>query len=276
MLARNCDTCKMIDLHSHILFGVDDGAPDLEASLAMARMAVADGIEVMAATPHFLPGLYDNNTADVLQRIDVLNEALLAHDINLAVVSGGDVHISPDLHSKLQSNQVLTLHGTRYFLFEPPHITAPQHLENHLFNIQVAGYVPILTHPERLKWIEQKYDLMQALAKSGVWMQITAGSLTGRFGKRPQYWAQRMMAEGLVHILATDAHNTRSRPPLLAEAFECAKRELGAEEAQNLVLTRPKMILENAPPETMPQFSLATVHTSDDTPLWRRLLGLKN
>jgi protein-tyrosine phosphatase len=265
----------MIDLHSHILSGVDDGAPDLATSLEMARMAVDDGIEVMAATPHFLPGLYDNKASDVLNRVDILNAALFDRDIKLAVVSGGDVHISPDLDVKLKRQEVLTIHNTRYFLFEPPHFTAPPHLENHLHNIMVAGYIPILTHPERLKWIEQKYDLITTLAQSGVWMQITAGSLTGRFGKRAQYWAQRMMAEGRVHILATDAHNTTSRPPLLAKAYGIAKQELGEIEANNLVLKRPQMILENSHPSAIPS-PYAAKRTTENTGFWKRLMGYKN
>jgi protein-tyrosine phosphatase len=263
----------VIDLHSHILFGVDDGAPDLETSLNMARMAVEDGIEVMAATPHFLPGLYENSAPDIRQRVDILNQALIDANIDLAVVSGGDVHIDPALTSLLQNGQVLTLHDTRYFLFEPPHVTAPQRLQDIVFDVQVAGFVPILTHPERLKWIEQKYDVMVELAANGVWMQLTAGSLTGRFGKRSQYWAQRMLAEGLVHILATDAHNVTSRPPLLRGAFELAERELGLDSARDLVLTRPQLILENAPPELAPPTHASATRPPENKSLWRRIFG---
>jgi protein-tyrosine phosphatase len=261
----------MIDLHSHILPGVDDGAPDFEASLEMARMAVADGIEVMACTPHFLPGLYNNDAAHIRKLVAWLNEEFKQHDVDLALVVGGDVHIRPDLTSCLREQTVLTLHDTRYFLFEPSHISVPPRLEDFLFEVQIAGYVPILTHPERLKWIEQYYDIIAKLADSGVWMQITAGSLTGRFGSRSKYWAQRLLAEGRAHILATDAHNTKSRPPLLAEAFEIAKTELGFEEATHLVVTRPTMVLENALPEYCPQ-PLTKLKPTNQTPLWRRLL----
>ncbi len=241
----------MIDLHSHILPGIDDGAPNWAASMAIAEMAAQDGIEVMAATPHFMPGLYDNNTPEVMSLVDQLNDRLADKGVNLTVVCGGDVHIRPDLLSVLRSGEVPTIHGSQYFLFEPSHITVPQRLADLVHNLHAGGFEPILTHPERLKWIEGKYDLMCELEKSGVWMQITCGSLTGRFGKRPKYWAERMLAEGRVKILATDAHNVTSRPPLMAEAFDIAVREVGLDEARNLVLTRPLAVLDHADSNTV-------------------------
>lgn len=237
----------MIDLHSHILPGVDDGAADLATALAMARMAVDDGIEVMACTPHFLPGHYDNTAEDIRLQVAALNQRLIEEDINLALVVGADAHICPNFLDCLQSDQILRLHDSRYVLFEPSHVVFPPQLEEQLSQIMEAGYVPILTHPERLKWIESNYDVFERLVKADVWMQITAGSLTGKFGKRPHYWAQKMLAEGLVHILASDAHNTKSRPPVLSEAFAVATQELGLEEARHLVFSRPKAVLENLP-----------------------------
>jgi protein-tyrosine phosphatase len=239
----------MIDLHSHILPGVDDGSPNIETSLDMARMAVDEGIEIMACTPHFMPGLYHNNVADIQQRVLALNEILISNNIDLPLVCGGDVHIRPDFIECLQEGSVPCINNSRYVLFEPPHVMMPLRLETLLFNIQIAGYVPIITHPERLAWIEQHYPAIERMVEAGAWMQITAGSLTGRFGHRPQYWAQRMLQDGLVHIMATDAHNLGSRPPKLAKAFEMACNEIGVTEARNLVLTRPHAVLTDVPVE---------------------------
>jgi protein-tyrosine phosphatase len=262
----------MIDLHSHILPGIDDGAGTLEIALDMARMAVDDGIEVMACTPHFMPGMYDNTAEDIRQRVKALNDSLFEKDINLALVTGSDAHIRPDFVAQLHNGELLTLHDSRYVLFEPPHNVMPKRLEDILFNIQVAGFVPILTHPERLKWIEQNYPVVQNLAKTGVWMQITAGSLTGRFGSRPKYWGQRMLAEGLVSILATDAHNTKSRPPLLAEAHELAKSELGMDAALHLVVTRPQSVLENVSPEQTPPLLAPSKMQTEGRSVFRRII----
>jgi protein-tyrosine phosphatase len=239
----------MIDLHSHILPGVDDGSPDMETTLAMARMAVDDGIQIMACTPHFMPGLYHNNAADIKQRVLALNEILITHNIDLPMVAGGDIHIRPDFIECLRKKTVLCLHDSRYVLFEPPHVMMPLRLEELLLNIQGAGYVPIVTHPERLAWIEQHYPAIERMVEAGAWMQVTSGSLTGRFGRRPQYWAQRMLQDGLVHVMASDAHNLGSRPPKMAKAFDIAAQELGVEEARNLVLARPHAVLTNMPVE---------------------------
>jgi protein-tyrosine phosphatase len=137
-------------------------------------------------------------------------------------------------------------------------------LDETLFNLLVAGYVPILTHPERLSWIKDNYALMRGLAERGVWMQITAGSLVGRFGKGPAYWAERMLAEGIVHILATDAHDLARRPPDLAEGRERAARLVGAAEAEHLVITRPMGVLADLDPAEMvlPEGNRSTEHAS--------------
>jgi protein-tyrosine phosphatase len=242
----------MIDLHSHILPGVDDGSSSLEQSLEMGRMAANDGIEVMACTPHFMPGLYNNEAYDIRSRTAALNSAFLDADIDVALVTGCDAHMRPDFVDCLNAGTVLTIHDTRYVLFEPPHTVMPQRMNDLLFDIQAAGYVPILTHPERLQWIEQGYRDVVDMANAGVWIQITAGSLTGRFGRNAAYWAKRMLAEGLVSILATDCHNLNSRPPRLANARDIAQSELGSVEADNLVWLRPSLILDNSDPASVP------------------------
>lgn len=242
----------MIDLHCHMLPSIDDGAADLEVALEMARLAVADGITVTACTPHIMPGVYGNTGPQIRAAIDEFTKALASAGIPLRLVSGADVHLATDLVAGLKSGQVLTLNDSRYFLFEPPHHVMPPRLEHAVFDVMTAGYQPVLTHPERLTWIEDHYDVMQRMAKSGVWMQITCGSVTGRFGRRPQYWADRMIDEGLVHILATDAHNLRNRSPSMAKSRAMVAERLGEVEADNMVLTRPQGILDDADPATMP------------------------
>lgn len=263
----------MIDLHSHILPGVDDGAQSLDDALAIARMAEADGIEVMACTPHFMPGLYNNTSADIRARIAHLNGVFLREGLHLVLVVGADAHVRPDFVECLKEGRILTLHDSRYVLVEPPHHVLPPRFDELMFNITVSGFVPILTHPERLKWIEQGYAVIERLARAGVWMQITAGSVTGRFGSRPRYWAERMLSEGLVSILATDAHNTKNRPPLLAEAHVRAASMVGSAEAGHLVRTRPALILENAPPESVPVIEQRPAPANREMGFWRRLFG---
>jgi protein-tyrosine phosphatase len=242
----------MFDVHSHLLPGLDDGAPDLSTSLAMARAYVSEGVECVACTPHILPGLYANSGKQIREAVAALQLRLDDAGIPLKLVSGADNHVVPDFVDGLTSGHLLPLAQSVYVLVEPPHHVAPLHLDQLFFSIISAGYVPVLTHPERLSWIGSKFDIIKTLAARGVWMQITSGALCGRFGTRPRYWAERMLAEGLVHILATDAHNMSSRPPDLLAGRKHAERLAGAEETQHLVVTRPRGAVLNILPEALP------------------------
>ena len=242
----------LIDLHCHLLPGIDDGAPDLETALAMARIAEADGIKVIACTPHIMPGYYDNDGPGICAAVDALQGELNCAGIGIDLIPGADVHLVPDLAGGLASGRLQTLGKSRYFLFEPPHHVAPPRLEDAVFDVITAGYHPLITHPERLTWIEAHYEVIQRIAHAGAWMQITAASVTGVFGKRPKYWAERMLSEGLVHVLATDAHNLRKRTPVLSAAVEAVAQRLGEQAALDMVVTRPRAVLENALPSSTP------------------------
>ncbi len=263
----------MIDLHCHLLPRIDDGAPDMATALAMARIAVADGITVTACTPHIYPGLYENDATGIRVAIQSMQNRLDQEGIALRLVEGADAHVVPDLVDGLRAGRIPTLAGSRYFLFEPPHHVAPPRLEDTAFNAMAAGYVPIVTHPERLSWIESHYPVFQRMARAGAWMQLTAGAVTGRFGRRPQYWAERMLDEGLVAIIATDAHRADRRPPLLAEARAAAARRLGESEADQLVRVRPQGVIDNVAPANLPPLP-ATGTGARESPadgFWRRL-----
>ncbi len=208
----------MIDLHTHILPGIDDGSSSVAMSLEMARMAVADGITHLACTPHITPGIYDNDPAGIAARVKALQTMLDNAGIALRLVAGADVHVVPDLAAQLSVGRLPCLEGTRYFLFEPPHHVAPPGLLRVAQEALDAGFVPVLTHPERLTWIEKAYDLICELDEAGVAVQVTAGSLTGGFGERAQYWAERMLDEGRVDIIASDAHDPKAPA---AGAVEC-------------------------------------------------------
>jgi protein-tyrosine phosphatase len=242
----------VIDLHCHILPGIDDGAADLSISIEMARAFVADGVSAVACTPHILPGLYHNSGPDIRHATAQLQQVLDEEGISLRLVAGADNHIVPDFIGGLRSGHLLSLADTRYVLVEPPHHVAPPRLEDSFFNLMVAGYGPILTHPERLTWINTHYEAVQRLVQAGVWMQVTAGSLAGNFGRNARYWSERMLDEGCVHILATDAHDVSQRPPILSKGRDLAAKRVGEEEAEHLVLTRPQGILLGDLPSNLP------------------------
>lgn len=248
----------MYDLHCHLLPGIDDGPADIATSLAMARMAAADGITEVACTPHIYPGLYENNATGIRKAIASLRQVLEAEGISLKLHQGADVHLAPELAEGIRADRVPTLAGSRYLLLEPPHHVAPPRFEESVFQLMTAGFIPVITHPERLSWVEDHYPVFVRLASRGAWMQITSGALTGRFGKRPHYWAERFVSEGHAMILATDAHDPRRRPPLLAEGRDAAAGLVGKVEAEHMVVTRPAGVVADVAPGTLPSMLSAS------------------
>jgi len=243
----------MIDLHCHMLPGIDDGAANLDTALEMARIAVADGIVMSACTPHIYPGLFENSGEQIKRHLEDFRGRLKDADIPLEVTFGADVQLVPEMVSGLRSGHLPTLHGTRYFLFEPPHHTVPSGFLHLIFDVLAAGYVPLITHPERLTWLdEEHYPWFVDAARRGAWIQLTAGALTGRFGRRPKYWSERFLDDGFVHVLATDAHEPLHRPPRLAEGRAAAERWVGEQEADRLVTGRTRAVIENRDPAEIP------------------------
>lgn len=243
----------MIDLHCHILPNIDDGARDLGMSVDMARAFADDGVEVVTCTPHILPGVYHNTGPFIREQVAALQRVIDNAGIPVTLMTGADNHVIPDFVAQIHNGHLLTLGDTRYVLVEPPHHVAPPRLREFCFEIQLAGFVPVLTHPERLAWIESHYAQMHDLVAGGTWIQLTCGSLRGTFGRQPRYWAEKMLAEGIVHILATDAHDLHKRPPDLGKGRRRAAELLGEAEAENLVSVRPRGVVANVDPSELPR-----------------------
>lgn len=236
----------MIDLHSHILPGLDDGAADVEVSVAMARLAVADGVTQMACTPHVLLGKYPNTSAIILPAVAALQAVLDARDIPLTLLTGADIHVDWDLPDRLATGEIPTLNGSRYFLLEPPHEILPPNLELLASRLLDAGFVPVITHPERLGWITKHYAVIARLGAMGCPLQLTAESILGGFGRVPRDYAARMLDEGIVSLFASDAHSARWRRPQMLAARQVVAEGWGEDVAEDLFLTRPAAIASNA------------------------------
>lgn len=242
----------MIDLHSHILPKLCDGSQDVETSVAMARLAVADGTTHLACTPHIYPGVYHNSTGTILPALQALQTTLDTADIPLQLIMGADVHMVPEVMQGLKHGIIPTLHGSRYFLLEPSHHVPVNGFLEQVENFLNAGYVPVITHPERLRWMEEYYEDFMAAARMGAWLQITAGSIHGGFGRNAQKLAERMLQEEVVHIIASDAHGVDKRPPIMSAGVAAAITLTGNEaEIMRMVYDRPLAILNNADPESI-------------------------
>jgi protein-tyrosine phosphatase len=220
----------MIDLHSHILYGLDDGAKTIEDTLAMARQAVADGISVIVATPHHHDGAYDNPPDVIEQRIQEVAEALGENQIPLSVLPGMEIHAYGEIVGDLKEGKLVTYnHQNHYILLELPHDHVPRYIEQLIFDLQVAGIVPVIAHPERNRQISEHPNLLYGLIKQGALSQLTAASVAGKFGKKLQKTCFELIDHNLCHVIATDAHNTGSRGFILSQAYEEMKQRLGQE-----------------------------------------------
>lgn len=239
-----------IDLHCHLLPGIDDGAGDWNTSLQMARLAVADGIGTIVATPHW--PLDENTTAGprVLELAAEAQERLNAAAIPLRVHAGHELQISWEIDASLAAGQALPLAGTRFLLLETPYFNLPPYLRDLLFRLQSSGYRPILAHPERNPEVQYDVTVLEELVDAGCLLQVNAGSLLGRFGRRTQRAANRLLMRGWVQLVASDAHNTAGRPPKLAEAAREAAKLIGPDGASSLIGAGPFAVVQDMLPPT--------------------------
>ena len=255
----------MIDIHCHLLPAIDDGATDVEMSVAMAKIAVDEGITHIVCTPHIYPGVYDNTTHSIQAAVNTFQKILEQLQIPLQLYVGADTHLVPGLLARLETGDVPTINHGRYLLLEPAHHVVTPKFESAVLALLYEGHIPIITHPERLHWIDEHYEVFERLVSRGVWMQITAGSLTGVFGKKAQYWADKLLHDGMVHVIATDAHNLQKRAPRVQQALIRATQVLGKEEAMRTLFDRPHAVIHNQAPEhvaSVPRLSRQLHHQS--------------
>lgn len=239
----------MIDLHCHILPGMDDGPADMPESLDMARQAVDDGIHAIVATPHTLNGLYENTGPAVTEAVKRFRNALLSEGIPIEIYPGSDAHLDIKMVDKIKDGAALTINGAgRYLLVEFPNHAVPHGAKEELFQLLINGITPIITHPERNFVIQNATDILYELLSMGCLTQITAMSITGKFGEEAMASAHKMLELRMAHVIASDAHGRTLRPPLLSRAVQIAARILGRnEEAEEMVCGRPEAILRGEP-----------------------------
>lgn len=208
----------MIDIHTHILHGLDDGPAELSGALDFARAAVASGTKTIVATPHIRDDYpFDLDTRD--EHMAELRAALTEHDIPLELVSGGEVSLAKSLDMTTEDLRRVSLGGGPYLLVESPYGPATDLLEQTLFNLQTRGFRPVLAHPERSPSFQSDVDRLATLVERGILTSITAASMAGRFGRTVRKTAVAMLRAGVVHDVASDAHDHTRRPPGLGSGF---------------------------------------------------------
>ncbi|SDM56227.1 tyrosine-protein phosphatase [Sediminibacillus halophilus] len=209
----------MIDIHCHILPGIDDGAKHMEDSLEMAREAVSQGIHTIIATPHHLNGRYNNYKTDILGYVSRLNNRLQDENIPLTVLPGQETRINGEMIDHLEQEELLPLNGKSYVFVELPSDHVPRYTKQLLFDLQVQGYNPVIVHPERNRELIKDPDQLYEFVKNGTLTQVTAASIVGKFGKPIQKFTQQLIEANLTHFISSDAHNTTNRGFCMQEAI---------------------------------------------------------
>jgi len=241
----------LIDLHCHILPGVDDGAKSLEESLLMARRAVEDGIHTIVATPHTLNGIYINSAGEVTPKVASLQETLSKNHIKLQLYVGADVHLCPHMLELIESGDAGTINNARkYILLEFPSQVVPPKVKDEIFSLKLNGITPIISHLERNPVIQHNIDILYEFIRMGALCQVTAMSITGDFGGIAMQCAERLLRHRMVHVIASDAHSSESRQPVLSQAVEAAAEIMGSyDDSERMVTEVPAAILSGNMPE---------------------------
>ena len=234
----------------------------------MCRMAAADGIEILAATPHFRPTVYENGQENILLAVARLQQELDGKGIFLKLVPGVDIHVSPEVLLFLEQNPRL-LFGGRYALIEFPAQSIPPSIEDFFFRMRLKGITPIVSHPERNREVQNDPKVLESMVDRGALVQVTAMSLTGDFGDPVRATAFRMVKSGLAHVVASDAHSPRHRAPILSKALRALENLIGPEKAKMMVEDTPLKILQG---ESVESFR-STDDRSSRPSLLKRLLG---
>ena len=262
----------MVDLHHHLLPGLDDGSPDLETSVAMAQAAVADGITHVACTPH-ASNRYVFEPELVAQKLAELRQALAAESIALVLAPACDFHMSYDnVQDALAHPRRYTVNGGDYLMIELADHAISPHMGETLHELRVAGMTPILTHPERNPTLQRDPERLAAWMRNGLLTQVTCASVLGDMGKAAEKMAHKLLTDRWVHFLATDAHNLTSRPPHMAAARAWVAKHHGTEYADRLCLTNPQAVFESRP--LGEQEEGAGLFDQDDLagqPWWKRI-----
>lgn len=243
----------MIDIHTHILPGVDDGVKTEDDAVEFARVALRDGVRTIVATPHCKEGFFFNDRDAVVRGLERLRGRLEREGVDVEVVPGAEVHLCPDLVERIRDGRAPTLADNgKTLLLELSLIQYPVELESVIFQLKLAGVIPVLAHPERIRYFQDDLSRYESVLRLGALGQITTGSLQGTFGEETREFSEELVRKDLVHVLASDAHNVRGRPPVLTGALEELVSMIGEPRAMAMVEAVPRALLEGREIELPP------------------------
>ena len=241
----------MIDLHSHILPGVDDGASSLSEAVEIAREAEKQGVDRIVATPHYLEEGYQLTPGETQERVAILQQVLEDKGIDVEILPGAEVFLTKDLGKKVHEHLVSTVNESKYIMIELPVRRFPDYVNDVFYDLKIMGYIPVIVHPERYEPIREHPNYLYHWIKDGIYAQLNASSLLGVFGTTVKKTAELLVKHNMVQVLGSDVHNTRRRKECMGEGVEILRKIMGDEiterylkNAENMVENRELDILE--------------------------------
>lgn len=238
----------MIDIHSHILPGLDDGAKNIEETLGMVRQLHEAGFKTLIATPHVLEGREFLSPAEILAVTEQVRERVAEAGIPVKILPGAENYIFPDMAKWAREGKLLTLGNTgKYILVELPMLEIPHYTDQVFFELQVNGMTPVLAHPERQRVLADEPEHLLDWAKKGVFFQLNLRSLSGKYGPQARLLAELMLHNDLIHFIGSDAHRVFQSESTYPEALQNIKEIVSEERFQEITLTNSQSMVEGKP-----------------------------
>lgn len=236
---------RYIDIHSHLLPGIDDGAKNLEMSMEMFRIAAADGIGQMILTPHNKPVHKNAGPAKIKNMTQQLRECLKEEKIDIQLYTGSELYYRSDVLEELDEGRALTMADSEYTLIEFGPMDAYDYIRGGIYKIMAGGYRPILAHAERYESVCAEAERVEDLIAMGCYIQVNAGSIMGQYGLKTRLFTRRLLKQRLVHFVASDAHNTEKRCPAIHECAKYIEKKYGQGFAEKLLIDNPMRVIND-------------------------------
>ena len=235
----------MIDFHSHILPGIDDGSRDIEETINMIKEAYDAGFTQIVSTSHFYLRHYEVEEKERIEYINEINQKMQELGYNIQILVGSEIYITNDMVNLLDEHKASSINNSRYVLFELSFIERPQNLTEIIYNLLSNNYIPIIAHPERYKYVQKDPNILLDLLELGVLFQSNYGSIIGQYGKEAKKTVKLLLKNNFIHFLGTDVHRQNTIYNAVDEAIETLHKEISDKKIEELTTINPSLVLED-------------------------------
>lgn len=234
----------LFDIHCHIIPGVDDGASNMEESIKMLKMEYAEGVRTIIATPHFRVGMFETPPEEIIGQFELLKRTASEENCGIELYLGCEFHANMDMMKYLRTGKARTMAGSRFVLTEFSGRDEKGYIRGRLNSLISNGCRPVIAHIERYGCLRKDISFIEELVEMGAYVQVNAGSITGDGGFATRHFCRKLLKEGLIHFVGTDAHGTRRRVPKIKEAYSYIAKTMGNRYADAIFITNPQRMIK--------------------------------